>query len=50
MLYLEKQVIRHPSCKIVLAAANQTQDDKITVPSIHFIKTAAWNHIWVGKV
>src|ERR1700735_3833177 len=49
MFDLVKEVLNHPLCKIDVGVLDQSEDDEVAVPALHFIKAAAWNHIFVRQ-
>jgi hypothetical protein len=45
-----KKIIGHGFSERWLAVAEQPEQDKVTIPAVHFVETPAWDDIRIGKV
>ena len=50
MLNLEKEVFHHAPGKINPAGPDQSEDNEVAIPTIHFVETAARNNIFVLEI
>src|SRR5580658_11292719 len=50
MFNLKKEVVHHAACKFQPPVSQQTADNKITIPSIHFIETSARHDILIFQI
>src|SRR5438309_9826054 len=47
---LEKKVFDHATGEVSPAVAQQTQDDEVAVPAIHFVEASAGHHVLVLQI
>jgi hypothetical protein len=50
VLNFEEEVLHHISCQIEMPVLQQTQQDEIAVPAIHFVEAATRHHISIRQI
>ena len=50
MLDFEKEVLHHAAGQIDAAVAQQSEDDEVAVPTVHFVESATRNHVLVLEI
>ncbi len=50
MLDLEEEVIHHALGQRLPVIGLQSQNDEVTVPTVHFVEASAGNDVWAGQI
>src|SRR3981081_4045549 len=50
MLNLKEKIFNHSLCQVEAMVPQQTSNNEITIPAIHFIELAAWDDVRIFKI